>query len=130
MMKVFLGALLALAFVACSHPVRYAPSELNQFSPAVQEHIKKAEVTLGMSPAAVRLSWGPPTSVTVMKPDAQGNYREEWIYTKAKVWATRLVFTDQKLTGFIQGLAPRKPLFKQEPAAPEQETAPGEQDKQ
>ncbi len=100
----------ALFIISCaSDRVRFSPYELQDFSPEVQEHIKKGEVALGMSQQAIRYSWGAPVVVRIdeKKVDA---YTEEWIYTKMRVFVTRLIFTDGKLTGIISGTAKRKPL--------------------
>jgi len=103
MKRTILGMLVVLFLAACMSQVRYSPAELNQFSPKIQEHIKKSEIALGMSQAAVRLSWGAPSEVRVLEPDDQGNYREEWIYPRFVLFAKKLIFTDGKLTGIIDG---------------------------
>jgi hypothetical protein len=66
-----------------------------------------------MTQSAVRLAWGAPAAIRVPDPDIEGRYKEEWIYTKFRVVATRLIFTDDKLTAIIHGMAKRKPLFKE-----------------
>jgi hypothetical protein len=107
--------LTAVAFVflaSCSGGVRYSPYEISEFQPQVQEHIKNSEISPGMSQAAVRLAWGPPAAVRVPEPDFKGRYREEWIYTKFRIVATRLIFTDGELTAVLHGMAKKRPLFK------------------
>ncbi|KKL97131.1 hypothetical protein LCGC14_1837560 [marine sediment metagenome] len=110
MARKLLLAAAALFIISCaSERVRFSPYELQDFSPEIQEHIKKGEVALGMSQQAIRYSWGAPVAVRIdeKKVDA---YTEEWIYTKMRVFVTRLIFTDGKLTGIISGTAKRKPL--------------------
>lgn len=100
----------ALFIISCaSDRVRFSPYELQDFSPEVQEHIKKGDVALGMSQQAVRYSWGAPAAVRIDEEKVDA-YTEVWLYTKMRVFVTRLIFTDGKLTGIISGTAKRKPL--------------------
>jgi hypothetical protein len=102
MKNIFYVVVVALLLAACSTSgVRYSPREIKSFPPEIQEHIKNAEVTLGMSPLAVRYAWGAPAEVNILEPDSQGRFREEWVYRKLRFMKTRLIFTDGKLTGII-----------------------------
>lgn len=110
MIKKLLLAAAALFIVSCSGQlVKYSPYELQAFSPETQEHIKNGEIALGMSPLAARYSWGAPKMVNV-KEDLSSGYTEEWIYTRMRVFVTRLIFTEGKLTGIISGSTKRNPL--------------------
>ena len=103
--------LLALAslVISCSQKtIRFSPYEIQEFEPEIQEHIRNGEIALGMSPQAVRYSWGAPNLIRVRE-TKDGTYKEEWIYTKLRIYATRLIFTEAKLTGIISGAAKRKP---------------------
>ena len=40
-----------------------------------------------------------------------GDYVEEWIYTRMRLYAPRLIFTEGKLTGIISGPTRTKPLM-------------------
>ena len=61
--KVLLAAFALVLAAGCSQGVRYSPGELEVFALEVREHIRKKEVSLGMSQAAVRYSWGAPKAV-------------------------------------------------------------------
>ncbi|MFC1549627.1 hypothetical protein ACFL4R_02005, partial [Nitrospirota bacterium] len=76
----------------CSQTVRYSPGELESFSPNVREHIKKKEVSLGMSQTAVRYSWGAPKAVKVLPEEG----REVWVYSSLRVYVTKLTFAGGK----------------------------------
>ena len=110
MVKKILIVAAALFIVSCAGQiVRYSPYELQDFRPEIQEHIKNSEVALGMSPQAVRYSWGGPRLVHV-RDDVESGYTEEWIYTRFRIFVTRLIFTEGKLTGIISGSNKRNPL--------------------
>lgn len=117
MKKIILTAVAFVFLASCSYGVRYSPSEINGFPPLLQEHIRNSEISPGMTQTAVRLAWGPPAAVRVPEPDFKGRYREEWIYTKFRIVATRLIFTDGELTAIIHGMAKKKPLFKKKDTA-------------
>jgi hypothetical protein len=105
-----LVTLAAMFVISCSgKAVLYSPYELQEFPPKIQQHIKNGEVSLGMSPQAVRYSWGAPKAVRVRESE-DGSYVEEWIYTRLRVFATRLTFVEGKLAGIISGPAKSKPL--------------------
>ena len=111
MKKMILTAAAFVLLTSCCGGMKYSPSEISVFPPAVQDHIKKSEISPGMSQTAVRLAWGAPTAVRVPEPDAEGRYKEEWIYARFRFVATRLIFTDGKLTAILHGMAKRKPLI-------------------
>ncbi len=99
----FLLLALSLFFqVGCTKSVRYSEEEIRGFPPSIQEHIRKGEVTLGMTQPQVRYSWGSPDSVTILPSTEDGKTREEWVYGRlGGVFKTRLIFTDRKLTEII-----------------------------
>ncbi len=107
--KLLLVAATVLVMSCVGDGVRYSPYELQEFPQEVQEQIKNSEVALGMSQQAVRFSWGAP-KVVVIKDEVESAYTEEWIYTRLRVFVTKLVFTDGKLSGIISGAKRRKPL--------------------
>lgn len=111
------SVLVMLVFLmSCAGTVKYSPAELNVFTPNERKHIKKGEVSLGMSPIAVRFAWGSPNLVRVLRPDEQGRDREEWIYKKMGFMITKLIFSGQELTGMTTGYRKRKSLFKRDKA--------------
>ncbi|MEJ2253677.1 MAG: hypothetical protein P8Y75_04795 [Nitrospirota bacterium] len=113
-MRIWFAAAVLLVFLAgCSKGVRYSPSEIDAFSPDVQEHIKKGEIALGMSPTAVRYAWGAPKDVKIPGPDKQGRFVEIWIYGRFPGMETKLIFADGVLTGLMGN--EKKPLIKIEP---------------
>ncbi len=112
---ILLIILVSVPLLSCARTIRYSPSEISSYSYGMQEHIKKGEVALGMTPVQVRYSWGAPSAVRIPGADAEGRFREVWVYTKLRIFATRLVFTDGELTGIISGMARRKPIFESEP---------------
>ena len=92
---------LLFALTGCTKSMRYSPEEIRDFPPSVQEHIKKEEITPGMTMAQVRYSWGGPDLVRVLAADAQGRERVEWTYKRMQVLKTRLVFTNGSLTEIV-----------------------------
>jgi hypothetical protein len=106
MRKILLAALAILLVAGCSQAVRYSPGELEVFSPEIREHIKKKEVSLGMSQAAVRYSWGAPKAVKVL-PDED---KEIWVYSSLRVYVTKLTFLGGKLTGSSSRISFNNPL--------------------
>ncbi len=110
MTRMILLAVSAFFIISCaSNDVRYSPFELQDFSAETQEHIKNQQVALGMSQQAVRYSWGAPNAVRIDE-EKIDSYTEEWLYTRMRVFVTKLIFTDGKLTGIISGAAKRRPL--------------------
>lgn len=107
--KLLLASIAVLVMSCVGDGVRYSPYELQVFPQEAQEQIKNGEVALGMSQQAVRFSWGAP-KIVVIKDEIVGAYTEEWIYTRLRVFVTKLVFTDGKLSGIISGAKRRKPL--------------------
>jgi hypothetical protein len=94
------SVLLFFLQVGCAKSIRYSVDEIKDFPPSIQEHIKKGEVALGMTPKEVRYAWGAPDSIRNLEP-LDGKTREEWIYSAKGVMgviATRLLlFLDGKL---------------------------------
>ena len=86
---------------ACSKSIRYSQEEIKDFSPSIQEHIKKGEITIGMTTIQVRYSWGGPDQTIVLAPGELGKERLEWIYTSMHFLKSRLIFTDNRLTEII-----------------------------
>jgi hypothetical protein len=84
--------------------VRYSPSELAKFPPQVQRHIERSEVALGMTPEAVRYSWGAPGEIRILPVDEEGRLTEEWVYSRMGFYETRLVFTEGVVTGIVSGM--------------------------
>lgn len=97
MRNVFIVLLLVMAVAACStNSVRYSPTEISKFPPDIQGRIRGEEVSIGMTPEMVRLSWGAPTQVSVLKPLDDGRLREEWLY-ETFLHENRLIFIDGAL---------------------------------
>lgn len=115
MTRVLVTAAFALLLLSCSSSVRYSPSEISTYDSPMQEHIKKGEVVLGMTPLQVRYAWGAPNAVRIPGADEEGRFKEVWIYARMRIFSTKLVFTDGKLTGILSGVAERKPLFEEKP---------------
>lgn len=92
-------AVLVLA-AGCASPARYSAEEIQGYPPAIQEHIKNKEVSLGMTMTQVRYAWGGPDSIRVMEPE-NGKERTQWTYKKILFAKTRLIFTGDKLTEII-----------------------------
>jgi hypothetical protein len=97
----------------------YSPLEMEMFPPKVREHINNAEVAIGMSPVAVRYSWGAPKAVRVLPTDENGNLREEWIYTKLRLYSTKLTFLNGRLADIVSGTVKLKLKVKDKPTAEE-----------
>jgi len=74
----------------CARHVRYSETEIQNYSPESQEHIRKGEISLGMNPEQVRYAWGNPDSQKVLEP-YEGKTREEWIYSKLGVFQTKIL---------------------------------------
>ncbi len=85
----------------CAKSVRYSAEEIKNFPPGIQEHIKNAEVTPGMTMAQVRFSWGAPDSVIALGPDEQGREKVEWTYKRMQLLKTTLLFTNDSLTEIV-----------------------------
>jgi hypothetical protein len=95
------GTVLMISLSACAKSLRYSHDEIKDFQPAIQEHIKNSEISVGMTKLQVRYSWGGPDNVIVLQPSAQGKERIEWVYEKLHFFKSRLIFTDDKLTEII-----------------------------
>ncbi|MEW6002091.1 MAG: hypothetical protein AB1638_05525 [Nitrospirota bacterium] len=93
---VLIVVLLFLLQAGCTKSVKYSEAEIKGFSPSVQEHIRKGEVVLGMTPQHVRYAWGSPDTEKILEP-FEGKTRTEWIYAEKGVIGTILVFFDGKL---------------------------------
>jgi len=85
----------------CTRAVRYSAEEIKDFPPAIQENIKKSEITTGMTMAQVRYSWGAPDSITALAPSDNGKERVQWIYKRMQMFTTKLVFTADNLTEIV-----------------------------
>jgi uncharacterized protein YneF (UPF0154 family) len=100
-MKKLIIVILAVSFlfgVGCTKSVRYTEEEIQQFPPETQEQIRQGEVKLGMTTQQVRYAWGAPNSIKFLEPTPEGKTREQWVYSKLGVFATKLlVFVDGKL---------------------------------
>jgi hypothetical protein len=98
---------LCVAFISlmlaagCAKSVRYSQDEIKDYPPAIQDHIKNNEVTIGMTKIQVRYSWGGPHAVKILSPGEGGKERVEWVYEKHKFFKTRLIFTDGRLAEII-----------------------------
>jgi len=97
----FLVLILSFLFSAgCTKSMRYSEEEIKDFSPDIQEHIRKGRVDLGMTQKQVRYAWGAPDSIRALEP-FDGKAREEWIYSKAGTMGVIgekiLLFLDGKL---------------------------------
>ncbi|MGB9715331.1 MAG: hypothetical protein ACPL1G_02800 [Thermodesulfovibrionales bacterium] len=98
----FIMILSLVLLTGCTRAIRYSEEEIKDFPFEIQEHIRKGEVTLGMTQAQVRYAWGAPDSVIVLAPSDDGKSREEWVYGKyAGIFKTRIIFTDGKITEMI-----------------------------
>lgn len=75
----------------CMQQIRYSESELQGYPSKTQEHIRKGEIEPGMTPEQVRYAWGNPDSQKILEP-FEGKKREEWIYAKLGVFATKILF--------------------------------------
>ena len=88
------------SFSGCSKTVRYSPEEIKDYPPAIQEQIRQGNVVIGMTTQQVRYAWGPPSTVNVIAPAADGKPREEWIYAAMGMGVfmeRRLLFVDGRL---------------------------------
>jgi hypothetical protein len=93
-------SLLFLLQAGCTNSIRYTEDEIKNFSPEIQDNIRKGEIALGMNPQQVRYAWGAPDSIKFLEP-MDGKTREEWIYTTTGtmgvVGSRLLLFFDGKL---------------------------------
>lgn len=116
MQKVLLAAIVLILVAGCSQQIRYSPGELEVFEPKTREHIQKKEVSLGMSQAAVRYSWGAPIAVKTFPEEN----KEIWLYSSLRVYVTKLTFVDGKLVGSSSSLSINNPLtFSDKESGPE-----------
>lgn len=91
-----------ISVLGCTKAIRYSEEEIKDFPFNIQEHIRKGEITMGMTQSQVRYAWGAPDSVIVLAPTDDGKSREEWVYGKfAGIFKTRIIFTDGKITEMI-----------------------------
>ncbi|MDA8168318.1 MAG: hypothetical protein M0Z59_01295 [Nitrospiraceae bacterium] len=104
----FVSALLmAGALLGCAQEIRYSPSEISQYPPDIQSHIRNGEVMMGMTPEQVRYAWGAPTDVNILQPQ-NGKSREEWIY-KSLASTMTVEFTGGKVSEIMSsGIGGRK----------------------
>lgn len=93
-------AILFLLQIGCTKSIRYTEEEIKNFSPEIQDNIRKGEIALGMTPQQVRYTWGDPDSIKFLAP-MDGKTREEWIYsitgTMQIIGEKLLLFVDGKL---------------------------------
>ncbi len=102
MKKLLVIIVVFLILGACTKSMRYSYEEIKDFSPEIQEHIKKGEVVTGMTFQQVRLAWGPPTVTKALPPTPEGKERIQWEYHRwGGAFKTILRFTDGKLTEII-----------------------------
>jgi hypothetical protein len=92
-------ALLVLA--SCSAGIRYSPDEIKEYPPSTQENIRSGIVVFGMTQPEVRYAWGTPSEINILKQGDEGNFVVEWVYKRAGLFSTRLIFTDGKVTEII-----------------------------
>lgn len=104
MMRLYPLVVFILIAAGCAAPARYSVGEISGYPPAVREHIKNKEVSLGMTMTQVRYAWGGPDSIRIMEPE-DGQKRVQWTYKKLFFAKTRLIFTDDKLTDIISSEA-------------------------
>jgi hypothetical protein len=90
-----------LVSAGCAKSIRYSHEEIRGYSTEIREHIRKGEIAVGMTKLQVRYAWGGPDVIVVLKPDAEGKERTEWVYKKFFFLKTSLIFTDDRLTGII-----------------------------
>lgn len=98
---IFLFSLVLLFIQAgCATPVRYTEEEIKGSPPEIQDHIRKGEIALGMTPTEVRYAWGSPETIKILAP-YDGKTREEWIYSTTGsfgiIGTKILLFYDGKL---------------------------------
>lgn len=101
MKKVLILCIMLLSIASCMKTMRYTSGEINEYPPSIQEHIKKGEITTGMTLIQARYAWGPPDVVNVLPPDGRGRERIEWVYKKWGVFRTILRFADKKITEIV-----------------------------
>lgn len=102
MTRLYPLVVLIVIAAGCAAPARYTVEEISSYPPAVREHIKNKEVSLGMTMTQVRYAWGGPDSIRIMEPE-DGKKRVQWTYKKMFFAKTRLIFTDDKLTDIVSG---------------------------
>jgi len=110
----FLLPILMLLASCAQQWANYSPTELEHFDPKFREHIKKSEIAIGMDPIAVRYAWGAPHEIKLLPTDEEGNLREEWVYRKMGLYATKIVFKNGKLTDIVSGVVKLKLKTKKE----------------
>ena len=89
--------LVFLLQTGCIQQVRYSETEIQSYPANIQEHIRKGEISPGMTNEQVRYAWGNPDFQKILEP-YEGKTREEWVYAKLGIIGTKiLVFYDGKL---------------------------------
>jgi len=83
--------LVFLLQTGCLPQVRYSETEIQNFPANIQEHIRKGEISPGMTSEQVRYAWGNPDFQKILEP-YEGKTRQEWIYAKLGVFATKILF--------------------------------------
>ncbi len=114
---VLLLSIVLASLSGCSSTVRYSPEEIKDYPPAIQEQIRQGNVVTGMTTQQVRYAWGPPASVNVLVPGADGKPKEEWIYSMVMgvFMERRLLFVDGKLVDIFPEPKPAPPASDTQP---------------
>ncbi len=96
----FLFIFFVVFTAGCTQAIRYTEEEIKDYPQAIQDHIRKGQIDLGMTPEQVRYAWGPPDVVKFLSP-YDGKSREEWSYSSkgslGVVKSNILVFYDRQL---------------------------------
>ncbi len=90
-----------MCLCGCASAMRFSQDEIKDFPVAVQDQIRNAQISIGMTKVQVRYAWGGPISVTVLAPTEDGKERVEWKYKRMPLLSTRLVFCDDTLADII-----------------------------
>jgi hypothetical protein len=69
-----------LLFLGCAKSIRYTEDEIKTFPDEIKEHVRKGQISLGMSQEQVRYAWGAPDSIKFLEA-FENKSREEWTYS-------------------------------------------------
>ena len=98
-LAVFIFVFAAVVLAGCAHSIRYSPSEISGYPPAIRKDIQEQTVAMGMTPNQVRFAWGAPSNIIVLPPAPNGQRREKWTYSELLGTAhTTLIFTGGRVT--------------------------------